>query len=139
VRARLCVIFAVLVTLQCASSHQYAPCALESDCSAGQTCVHDRIGSYCAVACDVQVDAGHDPRCPPGFTCWAGEKHLEGNVCREGRDPSYNQLMLERYLRRLDGGLGTADGGYFFLVVDGGEILDHRIVYPPRAEAPSDR
>jgi hypothetical protein len=128
VRLHLGVLCAVVLTLHCAWSGRYPQCGTDSDCSDGQTCVHDRIGNYCLIRCDVDVDAGHDSRCPPGFMCWAEEPNLVGNVCREGVDPSWRNQMLQRYLRRLDGGLCC--GGSYFLVVDGGEIIEHRPLFP---------
>jgi len=60
--------------------------------------------------------------------CWAEEPDLAGNVCREGVDPMQKSLMLQRYLRKLDGGLCC--GGSYFFVVDGGEIIEHRPLFP---------
>ena len=120
-------VIVVVLALHCAGMSPYRPCGADGDCGAGETCAHDRMGSFCLRVCEAAVDAGHDPRCPPGFMCWAEAPHLTGNVCREGEDPSWREHMLDRYLRRLDGGLCC--GGSYFLIVDGGEIVGHRLLF----------
>jgi len=127
VRFQFAVLLGVLLALSCSWSGRYQRCGADSDCSTGQTCAHDRIGNYCLVACDVSIDAGHDPRCPPEFTCWTGASDLQGNVCREGVDPAASARMLGRYLSRLDGGLCCGDS--YLFVVDGGELLEHRPLF----------
>ena len=129
-------IIAVAWALSCATKRpdpeptpRYS-CGSDSDCLAGETCVAD-WGRYCLVACDPQVADGHDPRCPRGFTCWRASDHVAGNVCREGEERGRHlEISLERYLSSIDGGLEGLGARSIFLIVDGGEVVGHRPLFP---------
>lgn len=126
------ILAAATFTLECVTSPP-APevasavgCETDGQCPAGKACAHDIGGGHCLISCDVKVAQGHDPRCPPGFTCRREYDHLAGNVCREGEDFSRRySRVTDRYLRDHDAGTGR---GVRILVIDGDEVIEYQQV-----------
>jgi len=122
-------LFALVLTLHCATTpnrSSEARCEKDSDCASGESCAHDFGGSHCLVACDVSIADGHDPRCPPGDTCWQWSSHSAGNVCRRGESMwRRSQVVQDRYLREHDAGGGH---GIRIFAIDGDEVIDYRFI-----------